>query len=304
MPILTQCIHALSTSCTGHLLKHERQARRLGHVTEILSPAQHHGATTASLPVVIDSVFLHSENFWVVGLRLISCGPPILIARPRFASSDDPVKAVEVDLLRDVLQQWLRANPAHSAWNLAEHIHLVERLVAASGDAEPDIGITLSPIIRQPGLDERRPLGEDEPNQTGRFPYDAPCFITPRFGLDMEEIREGAGEDSLGVVADGAIRFPFVGRGPSLGAIDFTPWLPALFDKHTVDVTVRALRGNLVTAYPEVLCVVCPAYACVFHAISLCVPMRLPTPTKLLRDIGHAPLPCTNTTSLCRAGIG
>ena len=136
----------------------------------------------------------------------------------------------------------------------------------------PHILVPVSPVQGETIGDQLWPLGEDQPNQMRRVPDDAPRSFTPRVRFDVEEVRQGTGEHTLGVIRTECFHLPFCRVFPSLGQVDFTPWLPQaavtlpirLLADLTIDVTMGAFRSALVTPYPKVLRVVCPAYACIF----------------------------------------
>jgi DNA-binding MarR family transcriptional regulator len=68
--------------------------------------------------------------------------PQIFLAAATLSAGYYPAKAIQVDVLGDVLQQRFRAHPPDRCrmnWNPAQRVHLVERCLAARAHAQPDV---------------------------------------------------------------------------------------------------------------------------------------------------------------------
>jgi hypothetical protein len=121
--------------------------------------------------------------------------PPLALLRA-FASGDDPVERIQIRTQVDGFEKWLCRNETDRCRKLSQLFDPSQRLVAAGCRAQPDVGISVTPVARQSVLDQFRSLGENQPVERFTLPDDVPGFVSPGIGSGMKEVGHRARKHS------------------------------------------------------------------------------------------------------------
>src|SRR5208282_6303634 len=113
-------------------------------------------------------------------------------------------------------------------WNLSQYIHVGKITLANSRDAQPDIGVTFSPILWQMPHDSFWSLRQQPVNQIRGILDNLPCLISPIIGIGMKEISQRATKNPLTLICRFSLALPLVWVLPSLRSVNLAPWLTTL----------------------------------------------------------------------------